>query len=347
MNSFIVERFGEGPYMEYRIPGIIVTEKGTVFCCYEGRMETHNDWAQTDIVVCRSTDGGEHMDKRVISSSEMKAKERAAVTWNNPVLIQDGDMVHLLFHRNYEAAYYCCSRDDGATFSEPAEITAAFREFSYNWNVCASGPGHGIAMKSGRLLVPVWLASGEALDGSGRKRAHNPSVAGAIYSDDRGRTWHAGALAEGITNANETSVVQRNDGQILFNFRNGEPQSCRILGVSADGVKGFRDLRLEPQLPDPKCFGSMVRLDEQKIGFINCANSDGEHPLGARVCLAVSVSDDDGKSWTPAILVDTYGGYADLAVHGSVLYVFYEQSSWTTELKRVNRLILKQYHLNI
>lgn len=331
--------------MEYRIPGIVVTGCGTVICCYEGRMDTHNDWAQIDIVVCRSTDGGEHMERQVIASSDGVTGSQEPVTWNNPVLIRDGERIHLLFHRNYETAYHCFSDDDGVTFSKPTEITEAFREFPYEWNVCASGPGHGIVTESGRLIVPVWLACGEALDESGRKKAHNPSVAGAIYSDDSGTTWHAGALTEGIVNANETSIVQRNDGQILFNIRNNETERCRVLGISPDGAAGFTKIWKETALPDPKCFGSMVRLDEKRIGFVNCANADKEHPLGERIFLTVSVSKDDGISWNPEIRVDTYGGYADMAVWDGVLYVFYERSVWTKEQRIIKGLVLKQFRL--
>lgn len=362
---YILESFGNGPYMEYRIPGIVVTEKGTILCCYEGRMDTHNDWARIDIVVCRSVDGGKCFARQVIASSEgtvmtrgamdqkcpgqkdsvVKLQSQEPVTWNNPVLVQDGELVHLVFHRNYETAYYCFSSDDGLTFSEPMEITAAFREFSFRWNVCASGPGHGIVTKNGRLLIPVWLALGESLDEGGRKKAHNPSVAGAIYSDDRGKTWHAGALVDGIISANETTIAEMNDGRILFNFRNREPDGCRMLGISPDGVHGFEKVWKEPGLPDPGCFGSMIRMKDGRTGFINCANSDVTNSLGERIFLTCYISEDDGDNWTPSVLVDTCGGYGDIATDGDKLYVFYEQSVWNEELKKVNHLILKCFQV--
>lgn len=346
--TFTVESFGMGPYMEYRIPGIIVTEKGTIICCYEGRMDTHNDWAQIDIVVCRSSDGGEHFARQVIASTDEAADDsgkREPVTWNNPVLIRDGELVHLVFHRNYETAYHCVSLDDGLTFSEPVEITAAFREFPWEWNVCASGPGHGLVTKRGRLVIPIWLACGKSLDETGRKKAHQPSTAGAIYSDDRGKTWHAGPLVDGIVSANETAAVERSDGTVLFNFRNKEPDGCRAFGISRDGAGEFERIWREPGLPDPECFGSMARLDEGRIGFVNCANRERNHLLGERIFLTVSVSGDDGESWKPSVLVDIYGGYADMAVDGDRLYVFYEQSTWNEKLKRVNHLMLKRFRL--
>lgn len=363
--AYTVESFGQGLYMEYRIPGIVVTEKGTVICCYEGRMDTHNDWAQIDIVVCRSTDGGETFTRQVIAGSveapdsamdkaldkvpnqvsNQTPEQQEPVTWNNPVLICDGELVHLVFHKNYEMAYHCVSEDDGVTFSEPVEITAAFQEFPWKWNVCASGPGHGIVTENGRLLIPVWMACGEPLDEDGRKKAHQPSVAGAVYSDDRGKTWHAGALVNGVCNANETTLAERTDGSILFNFRNHEAEGCRVLGVSTDGVSGFEKIWKETGLPDPKCFGSMVRMPDGRLGFINCANADRTHPLGERIFLTYYVSGDDGEHWKPSVFVDTYGGYADVTADGERLYVFYEQSVWNEELRRVNHLILKRYQL--
>ncbi len=80
--------------------------------------------------------------------------------------------------------------------------------------MAATGPG--IRMASGRLAVAIWLANGE-------KRADGttdcyPSVAGCIYSDDHGQTWHAGALTEGLPDASETTLAQLPDGWLLFSF---------------------------------------------------------------------------------------------------------------------------------
>ena len=89
-------------------------------------------------------------------------------------------------------------------------------------------------MRDGRLVAAIWLANGEvAADGLTRK--HWPSVAGCVYSDDHGKTWHAGALAEGMANGNETTVAQLPDGRLLFCYRNMNEARCRMLGLSANG----------------------------------------------------------------------------------------------------------------
>ena len=82
----------------------------------------------------------------------------------------------------YSRCYYTRSDDDGVTFSDPVDITATFDAFrpEYDWKVLATGPGHGIRLTSGRLLVPVWLSTGTG------GHAHRPSVNSTIYSDDNG-----------------------------------------------------------------------------------------------------------------------------------------------------------------
>ena len=44
----VVEQFGKNGYEEYRIPSIIITEKGTVLTAYEARQEKGNDWSRVE-----------------------------------------------------------------------------------------------------------------------------------------------------------------------------------------------------------------------------------------------------------------------------------------------------------
>ena len=69
------------------------------------------------------------------------------------------------------------------------------------------------------------------MNAEGITRRHWPSVAGCVYSEDRGRSWHAGALADGMENGNETTVAQLADGGLLFCCRNMNADRCRVLTV--------------------------------------------------------------------------------------------------------------------
>lgn len=336
-----LERMGEGPYLEYRIPGIVATNRGTLLVCYEGRMSTHDDWARIDTVLCRSEDDGQTWAKTPFVLSEAMGGTGQDTT-NNPTLIVDGDHVHLIFHQNYARAFHCVSEDDGQTWSQPEEITQAFREFDRHWNVCATGPGHGIATRSGRLIAPIWIADGAQLDE--RRIAHQPSWAGAIYSDDHGRTWHAGALAETIADANETTIAELPDGRILYNFRNREPEYYRWLGISSDGAEHIDRVWRCDALPDPRCFASMIRLPDGGIVYAGCASGAANPDLPqARIHMTLMGCDGDPERWKTLVEVDAQGGYPDVAVYQDSLYVLYEIDP--VELGCVTKLVLKKYRL--
>jgi len=130
------------------------------------------------------------------------------------VLLADGvGPVHALFCLEYARCFYRRSDDDGPTWSQPVEITDAFERFrgDYDWKVLATGPAHGIQLRSGRLVVPVWLSTGTG------GHAYRPSVTATIVSDDAGVTWKRGSIPVPNTpewiNPNETVVVELADGR--------------------------------------------------------------------------------------------------------------------------------------
>src|SRR6202046_1645464 len=49
---------GKDGYVLYRIPGIVVTAKGTLLAYCEARKHTGGDWDAIEILLRRSTDGG-------------------------------------------------------------------------------------------------------------------------------------------------------------------------------------------------------------------------------------------------------------------------------------------------
>ncbi len=54
---------GEGGYAMYRIPGLVVTAKGTLLAYCEAR-QAAGDWGNIDLLVRRSTDGGATWQQR-------------------------------------------------------------------------------------------------------------------------------------------------------------------------------------------------------------------------------------------------------------------------------------------
>ena len=175
---------GDGGVAAYRIPGAVVSTQGTVLAYCEARKNSKADWGEIEVHLRRSTDGGKtweparqiaHLGERIEGNPHKKQGGEHEQTVDNPVAIVDRDTgaIEFLYCVNYARCFSMRSTDDGNTWSQPVEITATFEPFraKYDWKVIATGPGHGIQLKSGRLVVPIWLAFGKTGE-------HGPAAAG-------------------------------------------------------------------------------------------------------------------------------------------------------------------------
>ncbi|MCB1232698.1 MAG: exo-alpha-sialidase [Verrucomicrobiae bacterium] len=328
---------GDLGYQRFHIPGIAVTAKGTVLAWCEAR-EDGGDWDQIDILLRRSTDEGRTWDepRKIVDVPGPKEKNPFAmalkntdptdVTYNNPVLIADRDgTVHMLFCLEYMRCFYQSSNDDGLTWSTPVEITAAFESFrkDYDWKVLATGPNHSIQLANGRLVVPVWLSTGTG------GNAHRPSVTATIYSDDQGKTWHAGDIAVPCTeewiNPNETVAVELADGSVMLNVRSESKAHRRLVVTSSDGATNWSQPHFQEELVEPICMGGIVRYEHDGQSLLLFSHPDnleggrgGEPEPGksrARKNMTVHLSRDEGKTWPLKRSVEPgWSAYSDIAV---------------------------------
>src|SRR5262245_14652187 len=329
---------GDGGYKLYHIPGIVVTAKGTVLAWCEARKKG-SDWDDIHILLRRSIDDGRTWSEpqNIAHVQGPKAKNPFAlrlknvvasdVTYNNPVLIADRDgTVHMLFCLEYMRCFYQRSSDDGQTWSTPVETTSTFEAFrpAYDWKVLATGPNHSIQLRTGRLIVPVWLSTGTG------GNAHRPSVTATIYSDDGGRTWRAGEIAVPCTdewiNPNETVAIELVDGRVMLNVRNESKAHRRLVTVSPDGAKGWSTPRFDDAMLEPICMAGLIRYsttqtgDKNRILFCNPNNlqrADGQEEAGKsrdRRNLSVKISYDEGQTWSAGKAVEpSWSAYSDIA----------------------------------
>ncbi|MEX0676233.1 MAG: sialidase family protein [Pirellulales bacterium] len=345
---------GQGGYRSYRIPSLVVTPNGSLLAFCEAR-QTGGDWGPIEILMRRSADGGKNWSepkkmaeiegphRKNPAALAMKLAGPDAVTQNNPLLIADAKTgaVHLLFCHEYMRCFYRRSDDDGQTFSKSVEITAAFEPFRrhYDWKVLATGPGHGVQLKSGRLIVPVWLSTGT---GGG---AHRPSVVTTLYSDDHGAKWQCGDIVAGETdplvNPSEAEAIELADGPVLLNMRSESKQNRRAIAVSPDGAANWTRPALDDELVEPICMASLCRLSKEspdgknRILFANPANLEragGKAEPGKsrdRKNLTVRLSYDEAQSWPVAKTLESGpSAYSDLAVGpDGTIYCLYERSS--------------------
>lgn len=328
----------------YRIPGLVVTPKGTVLAYCEARKNNSSDWGEIEVHLRRSIDGGKtwmdsqpiaHRGERIVLSPRKSAEIVREQTVNNPVAIVDRESgsIEFLYCVNYARCFSMRSEDEGLTWSKPVEITSAFEAFRKrtDWKVIATGPGHGIQLTSGRLVVPVWLAYGKQGD-------HRPSVSGTIYSDDHGKSWHAGEIVfpnQGeFGNPNETMIAQLSDGRVMLIARNESRPNRKLISYSADGNSGWSEPFFHDQLWEPICMASVVSHPSSK-GLLLFSNphslaldpNGNEKPggRGKRINLSIKMSHDDGNTWPLSKTLDSGpSAYSDLAVlsDGKVLCLY-------------------------
>lgn len=334
---------GELGYKLYHIPGILVTKEGTVLAWCEAR-ETGSDWDKIDILLRRSEDEGKTWAaaenitvvppdaEKNPEALRLKNANKEGITVNNPVFIADRDgTIHFLYCVEYGRAFYRRSTDDAKTWSDPVEISSVFQDFPYDAKVFATGPNHSIQLKSGRLIVPVWLSTGEG------GNAHRPSVTSTIYSDDGGDTWRAGEIAvpnseDKTLNPNETTAVELADGTVLLNVRNESAQHRRIVVTSPDGATDWSEPRFDDALLEPICMASIIRYSKEGEGSRNRVLFSNPHNLfdskgqsvdgkpsdkgrALRKNLAIKISYDECQTWAfQKVLEPESGMYSDLAV---------------------------------
>ena len=309
-------------YTRHRIPGIVHTSKNTVIIYNEARHEG-GDWALMDIFCQRSEDGGKTFGERIY----LARGDENNHTVNNPVMMEDQNgRLHLLYLRDYSirggGAWHRYSDDDGKTWSEAEDITYAIQQDLHN--AYAFGPGHGICLSSGRLLVPVWMV---LKDAGVAVEEHCPSVLTSIYSDDCGATWQMGEILPYNPDAhspNETVAVELADGNVMFNIRSKAKR--RAKAISPNGSDNWTVPSLDFALVDPCCFGSIARAKSFPMGdaliMVNC------HSENSRTNVVLKVSTDNGATWSIKRTLDAErGGYCDLAIddENGLVYVLYEE----------------------
>src|SRR5262249_329924 len=150
---------GQGGYHTYRIPSLLVTQKGTLLAFCEGRKSSSSDTGAIDLLMTRSLDGG-------------KTWTQAQIGWQDsdntcgnpgPVVEPESGTIWLLMTHNLgpdteaqilagtskgtRTVWLTKSTDDGVTWSKPIDITRDVKKTDWTWY--ATGPGVGIQTRSG------------------------------------------------------------------------------------------------------------------------------------------------------------------------------------------------------
>jgi sialidase-1 len=282
-------------------------KQGTVLAFCEGRRKSRSDSGAIDLLLKRSLDRG-------------KTWTRTQVVWHDgdntcgnpcPVLDDRTGTIWLLLTHNLgsdteamivsgksqgtRTVWVTNSTDDGLTWSKPVEITRSVKKSDWTWY--ATGPGVGIQVKNGRLVVPC--------DNQTASKVQQSHV---ILSDDGGKTWKLGGLVG--PRCDEAQVVELQGGRLLFNIRSYRGNNRRLRALSHDGGETWSAPVEDEALIEPVCQASIVPYpgDPGGLLFSNPASKKRER-------MTVRLSRDEGRTWSFAkVLHEGPAAYSCLAV---------------------------------
>lgn len=294
---------GEEGYHTYRIPAVIKAANGSLLAFCEGRKSAGGDSGNIDLLLKRSTDGG-----RTWGAAQV-VWDDAENTCGNPCPVLDettGTLWLLLTHnlgtdrerdiaartaKGTRTVWVAHSKDHGATWTKPVEITSTTKDPSWTWY--ATGPGVGIQIKhgphKGRLVIPCDHNYDDP------KEQKHLSGSHAIYSDDQGKTWKLSAPIQ--PRVNECQVAELFDGRgtLLMNMRSNSGRNLRSHSTSADGGATWTPPADAESLIEPVCQASILRHEGARLMLFS------NPPAKTRVQLTVKSSADNGKTWKDVV----------------------------------------------
>ena len=325
--SYLFKSGTEG-YNAFRIPAIVITNKGTILAFAEGRKQGQSDTGDIDIVLKRSEDNGKTWSelKVVWDQGENVCGNPAPVvdkvtgtifllsTWNlgtdhEPEIINQKS-------EDTRRVFILQSTDDGKSWSKAKEITKSVKD---DWTWYATGPCHGIQLEKGkdkgRLVIPC-----DHIE-AGTKKYYSH----IIYSDDHGKTWNLGGSTPQYQ-VNECVVAELSDGKLMLNMRNYDrTKKTRKISISEDGGLNWNNIYADSALIEPICQAGLARYSFADQGvsrllFLNPANQDSRRNMTLRI------SYDEGLTWIKSkVLHEGPSAYSDvIKLPNGEIACFYE-----------------------
>ncbi|MCI4390584.1 hypothetical protein PGIGA_G00124240 [Pangasianodon gigas] len=266
----------ESSGVTYRIPALIFLQRSSCFLAFcEERLSP--DDSQAHLLVMRKgvfyRNYVEWDDMRVLSTACLKGHRSM-----NPCPVYDTftgtlflffiavlghttEAYQLVTGNNVTRLCYVYSQDHGETWSPATDLTKkVIGDTIKAWATFALGPGHGIQLKSGRLLIPAYAYHIDCKECFGKICKTTPHSF-CFYSDTHGRTWHFGKTVPEpeCLECQLVSLDEESGTNVLYcNARS--TLGSRVQALSFEDGTAFQRGQLVHKLVEPRngCHGSVI-----------------------------------------------------------------------------------------
>ncbi|MBC7328299.1 exo-alpha-sialidase [bacterium] len=254
------------------------------------------------------------------------------VSWSEPIFVCEG------INEKEPASYDLVQTDDGTIVL----LYLNFKDYRFKWDEencepldcklelwSVRSPDGGRTWIDNQRVVEgyntnffgfIKTSKGRLVAGVDHFISHpGRSVAMSVYSDDNGKSWQRSNMIDlggrgHHDGAMEPTIAELSDGQLLMLIRTNLDRFWQA--ISDDGGKYWR--RIEPSSIDASTSpGRLLRLKSGRLVLVwNRLNPEGgvypksgpwaggEVPASwHREELSISFSEDDGKSWTPPVVI--------------------------------------------
>lgn len=291
--------FKTGGRSNYRIPSMIVTNKGTVMAFCNDRKDTVSDHSEVVSLVLMLKKPGEPWGEEItlaglegwncgigsaVYDNEIGRAfivgSRSSVTKKEFANYSEEEMAAMQKKAEDEAArlgirlgrFIMHSDDEGETWVEEPYSVEETEFTHWDGTVCMIGGGvhgaaHGIQLKhgghKGRLLCPARMNVKKYNDMHGLRRH---SYNNAVYSDDHGVTWKASLPVQ--VGTGEGTLIENADGSITYNSRAYFKDGLRYIATSTDGGMSYGDFRTDSFLREEiniGCNASFIRVEREEL----------------------------------------------------------------------------------
>jgi sialidase-1 len=274
----------------------------------------------TDIIMKRSTDGGNTWDKQIkviagdANSSTFCFPQIVSLA-SGKIILQYSSINSTVAGNVYtytdasQKIFQVESSDNGTTWTTPVEVTSALKDVAAGY--VQNGPGHGIELKSTtynkRLIMPL---------------NYSKKTVKVAISDNGGASWRLSKVISGSSLKN-ASVIELADGRLMMivGHTNASPKN-KFVSYSSDGGENWTaavNVKSDVATGDYGHLfaGSVVKGSNGEIFFVNSTGRETDTEVKNSPSYAtipvVFKSSDNGLNYTNAGALFTrtaYFGYA-------------------------------------